>query len=148
MVQNLRNLASTLPKMNTIKNSQVSKKDDPTFSWTDKEVELLPESVKTFEKKMEAEGVERENLRTKYNKIMEIVHKNSKLKTGNIEECMQELHKACITSKVKKVHSDYKKAADLGKRSGGRRIIMTFYDLCQDIWAGSPATTSLSSGFN
>lgn len=83
MVQNLRNLASTLPKMNTIKNSQVSKKDDPTFSWTDKEVELLPESVKTFEKKMEAEGVERENLRTKYNKIMEIVHKNSKLKTQN-----------------------------------------------------------------
>ena len=23
-----------------------------------------------------------------------------------------------------------------------------FYDLCQDIWAGSPATTSLSSGFD
>ena len=96
---------------------------------------------------MEAEGVERESLRTKYDKIMEIVHKNYP-KTGNIEECIQELHKACITSKVKKVHSDYKKAADLGKRSGGRRTIMTFYDLCQDIWAGSPATTSLSSGFD
>ena len=25
---------------------------------------------------------------------------------------------------------------------------MTFYDLCQDIWAGSPATTSLSSGLD
>ena len=143
----MRNLASTLPKTNTIKKSQVSKKDDPTFSWTDKEVELLPESVKIFKKNMEAEGVERESLRTKYDKIMEIVHKNYP-KTGNIEECIQELHKACITSKVKKVHSDYKKAADLGKRSGGRRTIMTFYDLCQDIWAGSPATTSLSSGFD
>ena len=143
----MRNLASTLPKTNTIKKSQVSKKDDPTFSWTDKEVELLPESVKIFKKNMEAEGVERESLRTKYDKIMEIVHKNYP-KTGNIEECIQELHKACITSKVKKVHSDYKKAVDLGNRSGGRRIIMTFYDLCQDIWAGSPATTSLSSGFD
>ena len=143
----MRNLASTLPKTNTIKKSQVSKKDDPTFSWTDKEVELLPESVKIFKKNMEAEGVERESLRTKYDKIMEIVHKNYP-KTGNIEECIQELHKACITSKVKKVHSDYKKAIDLGNRSGGRRIIMTFYDLCQDIWAGSPATTSLSSGFD
>ena len=143
----MRNLASTLPKTNTIKKSQVSKKNDPTFSWTDKEVELLPESVKIFKKNMEAEGVERESLRTKYDKIMEIVHKNYP-KTGNIEECIQELHKACITSKVKKVHSDYKKAADLGKRSGGRRTIMTFYDLCQDIWAGSPATTSLSSGFD
>ena len=143
----MRNLASTLPKTNTIKKSQVSKRDDPTFSWTDKEVELLPESVKIFKKNMEAEGVERESLRTKYDKIMEIVHKNYP-KTGNIEECIQELHKACITSKVKKVHSDYKKAVDLGNRSGGRRIIMTFYDLCQDIWAGSPATTSLSSGFD
>ena len=143
----MRNLASTLPKTNTIKKSQVSKKDDPTFSWTDKEVELLPESVKIFKKNMEAEGVEWESLRTKYDKIMEIVHKNYP-KTGNIEECIQELHKACITSKVKKVHSDYKKAVDLGNRSGGRRIIMTFYDLCQDIWAGSPATTSLSSGFD
>ena len=143
----MRNLASTLPKTNTIKKSQVSKKDDPTFSWTDKEVELLPESVKIFKKNMEAEGVEQESLRTKYDKIMEIVHKNYP-KTGNIEECIQELHKACITSKVKKVHSDYKKAVDLGNRSGGRRIIMTFYDLCQDIWAGSPATTSLSSGFD
>ena len=143
----MRNLASTLPKTNTIKKSQVSKKDDPTFSWTDKEVELLPESVKIFKKNMEAEGVERESLRTKYDKIMEIVHKNYP-KTGNIEECIQELHKACITSKVKKVHSDYKKAVDLGNRSGGRRIIMTFCDLCQDIWAGSPATTSLSSGFD
>ena len=143
----MRNLASTLPKTNTIKKSQVGKKDDPTFSWTDKEVELLPESVKIFKKNMEAERVERESLRTKYDKIMEIVHKNYP-KTGNIEECIQELHKACITSEVKKVHSDYKKAVDLGNRSGGRRIIMTFYDLCQDIWAGSPATTSLSSGFD
>ena len=25
---------------------------------------------------------------------------------------------------------------------------MTFYDVCQDIWVASPATTSLSSGFD
>lgn len=41
-------MASTLPKTNTIKNNQVNKKDDPTFSGTDKEVELLLESLKTF----------------------------------------------------------------------------------------------------
>ena len=48
MAQNFRNMASTLPKTNTIKNNQVNKKDDPTFSGTDKEVELLLESVKIF----------------------------------------------------------------------------------------------------
>ena len=48
MAQNFRNMASTLPKTNTIKNNQVNKKDDPTLSGTDKEVELLLESVKIF----------------------------------------------------------------------------------------------------
>ena len=48
----------------------------------------------------------------------------------------------------KKNCSDYKKAVDLGKRSGGRRILITFYDPCQDTWAESPATTSLSYGFD
>ena len=47
--QNFRNMASTLPKTNTIKNNQVNKKDDPTFSGTDKEVELLLESLKFFQ---------------------------------------------------------------------------------------------------
>ena len=57
MVQNLRNMASTLPKKITIKNSQVNKKYCPTFSWTDKEVELLLESVNIFKVNMEAESV-------------------------------------------------------------------------------------------
>ena len=59
-------MASTLAKTNTIKSSQVNKKDDPTFSWTDKEVELLLESIKIFKVNMEAEGVDWESLRTKY----------------------------------------------------------------------------------
>ena len=83
---------------------------------------------------------------------MEIVHEKYP-KTGDIEkfphgECMQELQKACIRSKIKKIRSDYKEAVDLGKGSGVGRIIMTFYDLSQDIWAGFPATTNLSSGFD
>ena len=47
----------------------------------------------------------------------------------------------------KKNCSDYKKTVDLGKGSGGKRILITFHDPCQDIWAESPATTSLSHGF-
>ena len=83
---------------------------------------------------MKAEGADWESLRTKYDKIMEIVHENYP-KTGDIEEfpfgeCIQELNKALITSKIKKIRSDYKKAVDLGKRSGGGRIITTLtYDI-------------------
>ena len=102
----LEKLTINFTKKNTIQNSQVNKKDDPTFSWTDKEVELLLESAKIFRVNMKAEGVNWENLRTKYHKIMEIVQENYP-KTGDIEEfpygeCIQKLHKARITSKIKK----------------------------------------------
>ena len=61
----------------------------------------------------EAEGVNCESLRTKYDKIMEVVHENY-TKTGDIEEsshgeCIQMLHKPRITSKIKKMRSNYKK---------------------------------------
>ena len=113
-------MASTLLKTNTIKNSQVFEKDDPTFSWTDKEMEVLFESVQILKVNMEAEGVDWENLRAKHEKIMEIVHENYP-KTGDIEEfphgeCIQELHKARITNKIKKIRSDDKKAVDLAKQ--------------------------------
>ena len=113
-------MASTLLKTNTIKNSQVFEKDDPTFCWTDKEMEVLFESVQILKVNMEAEGVDWENLRAKYEKIMEIVHENYP-KTGDIEEfphgeCIQELHKARITNKIKKIRSDDKKAVDLAKQ--------------------------------
>ena len=55
---------------------------------------------------MEADGVDWESLRTKYDIIMKIVHENYP-KTGNGEEFLhgesiQELYKTFITSKIKK----------------------------------------------
>ena len=55
---------------------------------------------------MEADGVDWESLRTKYDIIMKIVHENYP-KTGNGEELLhgesiQELYKTFITSKIKK----------------------------------------------
>ena len=56
---------------------------------------------------MEAEGVDWESVRTKYDITMEIVYQNYP-KTDDIKEfprgeCIQELHKAFITSKTKKI---------------------------------------------
>ena len=55
---------------------------------------------------MDAEGVDWDSLRTKYDIIMKIVHENYP-KTGNGEEFLhaesiQELYKAFITNKIKK----------------------------------------------
>ena len=37
----------------------------------------------------------------------------------------------------------YKKAVDSGKKSGGKRTVATFHDVCNEIWDGCTATTSL-----
>ena len=56
---------------------------------------------------------------------------------------LEDITKERISSKLKAIRKNYKKAVDCGKRSGGGRVVMTFYDLCHDIWAGAPSTNSI-----
>ena len=69
-----------------------------------------------------------ESLRTKYDKIMEIVHKtipkSATLQSFHIENEYKSYTKHVLQGK--KNCSDYKQAVDLDKRSGGGKIIMTF----------------------
>lgn len=53
-----------------------------------------------------------------------------------------------IASKIKDKRKKYKKAVDCGRRSGGGRTVATFYDVCNEIWGGCPATTSLEHGLD
>ena len=49
-----------------------------------------------------------------------------------------------ITAKLKSIRTDFKKAADAGRKSGSGRAAFMFYDLCENPWGGCPAVTSLS----
>ena len=39
-----------------------------------------------------------------------------------------------IASKIKCIRVKYRKAFDIGRQSGGERVVATFYDLCSEIW--------------
>ena len=52
--------------------------------------------------------------------------------------------KELVSAKLKSIRTNFKKAVDTGKRSGGGRIIFTFYELCERIWGGCPAVNSIS----
>ena len=52
-----------------------------------------------------------------------------------------------IAFKIKCIRVKYRKALDTGRQSGGGRVVATFYDLCSEIWSGSPATGSMEQGF-
>ena len=51
-----------------------------------------------------------------------------------------------IVSKIKQIRAKYWKALDARRQSGGGRIAATFYDLCSEIWSGSPAMGSIQAG--
>ena len=51
-----------------------------------------------------------------------------------------------ITAKLKSIRTGFKKASDAGQKSGDGRVVFMFYDLCENLWGGSPAVTSLSFG--
>ena len=63
--QNMRNIAEQIVMLLEryitwqiqSKIAKLTKKDDPSFGWANKEVELLLESIKIFKVNMEAEGV-------------------------------------------------------------------------------------------
>ena len=54
--------------------------------------------------------------------------------------------KAQLTAKVKAIRSKYRAAVDSGKKSGQGRVVYEHYNLCSEIWGGSPATSALPVG--
>ena len=47
---------------------------------------------------------------------------------------------------MKSIRKNYRKALDSGRKSGGGRIVATFFDICGEIWSGSLATEAISMG--
>ena len=106
--------------------------------WFDREI---VGEVKEFKAQKEYEGVDWESVKDKYANIRSLFIKNRR--DGNDNETFT---RDKISSKIKAVRGNYRKAVDTGRQSGGGRVVATFYEVCQEIWAGSPATESIASG--
>ena len=115
--------------------------------WTDDEIQLLLETVRDFKSEKAYKSIDWESIKTKYEKITENFVKNlPKEKTNEYPHNPEQFTKDKISSKVKAVRCKYRKALDSGRKSGGGRVVAFFYDLCSEIWSGSPAKQSMASG--
>ena len=47
---------------------------------------------------------------------------------------------------MKAIRSKFGAAIDSGRKSGHGRVVLLFFDICQDIRGGSPATTTIPTG--
>ena len=99
-----------------------------------------------FKSQCELEGMDWKSKKSKNEQIFELMMKQYPMTVSENYQKKNSLNKDCITAKLKSIRTDFKKAADTGKKSGGVRVVFTFYDLCANLWGGSPAVTNLPFG--
>ena len=58
----------------------------------------------------------------------------------------EEITKGTLTSKLKSIRQKYRQAVDKGTRSGHGRVVLLYFDDCEKIWRGCPATDQIGGG--
>ena len=131
-------------------------KESEHFTWTDDEVELLLKVTNEFKVKKAASNIDWESVQSKYSDITNelkeqlpstpeergaanAMGKDYPHKTGDIT-------KIIVTTKLKAIRTKYRQAVDNGRRSGHGRVVLLFFELCEQIWGGSPATATIPCG--
>ena len=133
------------------KKSKGEENSAKNFTWEDEETELLLEVIKHYKSDKEGEGYDWESIKTKYVEIKDLFVEryptgDNQIETFPKEDPDKEFSKERVLAKIKSVRQKYRAALDSGRRSGGGRIVAQFYDLCSQIWGGSPATESVDRG--
>ena len=126
---------------------------EQTFVWTDDEAELLLKVTYEYKVKKAGENVDWESVRSKYSDIWEQLKQQL---PSNPEEAKEmgkdfphkneEITKQAVSAKLKAIRLKYRQAVDSGRRSGHGRVVLLYFEWCERIWGGSPATEQLSSG--
>ncbi|XP_070399461.1 uncharacterized protein [Nothobranchius furzeri] len=118
-----------------------------SFVWTDKEVELLLNVVLEYKVNNTQEGIDWESCQSKYADIMTLFLEQYPTETStDFPHGEGGLTRASLTTKIKAIRTKYRLAVDSGRRSGFGRVVLLYFDLCEQIWGGSPATTTMLSG--
>ncbi|KAM4581210.1 uncharacterized protein PAE49_005816 [Odontesthes bonariensis] len=127
-----------------------SARRNDSLVWTDDEVELLLRVTLEYKTTRYEENVDWETCQNKYQDIA--VAFRQQYTTGDAAAAGKDfphepstITKTQITAKLKAVRNKYRHAVDSGRLSS--HGVLIFYELCHEIWGGSPAVTPIPSGF-
>lgn len=143
---------SNCPTKTTASGSSKKKSKNEAFVWTDDEVDLLLSVVLEYKIAKTSENFDWETCQSKYADILDLFisqypsAENAIQLDKEFPHQENELTKAILTSKMKAIRSKFRAAIDSGRKSGHGRVVLLFFDKCQEIWGGSPATTTLQNG--
>ncbi len=121
------------------------------FIWTDDEVELLLTVTNDYKVSKSFESIDWESIQSKYGDILERFKQQYPAAESNssgkdFPHNASEIPKQIVATRLKNIRTKYRKSVDSGKRSGHGRVVWLYFDLCESIWGGSPATTSIDTG--
>ena len=103
------------------------------FSWSNDEIQLLLMAALDFKSQCEFEEMDWESKRSKYEQIFELMMKQYPMTVSENYQNKNSLNKDRITGKLKSIRTGFKKVVDAGKKSGGGRLVLTFFDLCTNL---------------
>jgi hypothetical protein len=111
------------------------------FVWSDQECEMLLRLTLEYKVTKLQQNVDWESCQSKYADLLKAMQDQyPKEAPEDFPHDAMAITKTQLTSKLKNIRSKYRGAVDTGRRSGQGRVVMLFYELCQEIWGGSPAT--------
>ena len=118
----------------------------------DEEINLLLHVVIDYKAGKAGEGIDWELVRSKYEDVtkmfLEKYPDDDKEKFPRRTEASRRFNKDRIQNKLKRIKLNFQKAVDKGRRSGGGRVVTTFYEECCEIWSGAPAVESITGGID
>ncbi len=142
-----------MPKTAEKERAKNSKKVEKNFSLTGEETALLLQIIIDYKSNKAALGLDWETVRSRYEDICERLQSRYPKESSGVDaeeypNCSDPsvITKEKIIPKIKRIKMQFRKAVDSGRRSGGGRIVLSLYEECNEIWAGSPAVESLSEG--
>ena len=94
-----------------------------------------------------------ESVKSKYDDILTLMREELPANADEAKEMCkdyphtkEELTKKILSAKLKAIRGKFREAVDSGRRSGHGRVLLLYYELCEKIWGGSPATQQLETG--
>ncbi|RXN14648.1 tripartite motif-containing 16-like protein [Labeo rohita] len=124
----------------------MSRKSNEFFKWTDNEVELLLRVTQEYKVAKASENIDWETCQNKYTEILDRLKEQYPADDTAYPHSKDDLTKLIITTKLKAIRLKYRHAVDSGKRSGHGRVVLLYFELCEQIWGGSPAVTTIGCG--
>ena len=121
------------------------------FQWTDDEAELLLSVTHDYKVKKSTECVDWESVKSKYEDILELMlealpYSPDEAQGKDYPHEKAAITKSILTTKLKNIRIKFRQTVDSGRRSGHGRVVMLYYELCEKIWGGSPATNQIEGG--